>query len=232
MATRQPLTKEEQEAAANLSRIWAAKKEALGLTQAKAATMLGFNTQSSVSQFLRGDVPLNTDAVLGFARILGVLPGEIQPSLSTIFQTLLSPNTVSAPMGTRKIPVITLSQAGIWSAADAATPTTRIFMTDKHWSEQAFAVEVDGDSMAPLFERGDQLVVDPAVRPKPGDYVVARVGDAVDATFRRYRTIGMDGDGQEIIELQPLHPDYYPVRSDVIPITVIGKVVESKKFYK
>lgn len=133
------MTKEEQEAAANLRRIWAAKKEELGLTQAKAATLLGFNTQSSVSQYLRGDVPLNTDAVLGFARILGILPSEIQPSLSTIFQYPLAlANTTSAPMGTRRIPVITFAQAGIWSASDVLTSgDVQVFMTDRPWSDQA-----------------------------------------------------------------------------------------------
>jgi predicted transcriptional regulator len=42
------------------------KKVTLRLTQEKAADALGFSTQATVSQYLNGSIPLNTDATLKF----------------------------------------------------------------------------------------------------------------------------------------------------------------------
>ena len=44
--------------------------------------MLGFSTQASVSHYLNGTTPLNTDATLKFASLLGVKPEEIRPDLA------------------------------------------------------------------------------------------------------------------------------------------------------
>ena len=52
----------EREAAKRLRDIWNEKKVTLRLTQEKAAEVLGFSTQASVSHYLNGTTPLNTDA--------------------------------------------------------------------------------------------------------------------------------------------------------------------------
>lgn len=75
------LTDEDMAAARRLRAIWDEKKSALGLTQEKAARILGFNTQGAVSHFLNGVIPLNTDATLRFAAMLGVSPTNIRPEL-------------------------------------------------------------------------------------------------------------------------------------------------------
>lgn len=71
----------EADAAARLRKIWNEKKVTLRLTQEKAAEALGFSTQASVSHYLNGTTPLNTDATLKFASLLGVKPEEIRPDL-------------------------------------------------------------------------------------------------------------------------------------------------------
>ncbi|MEG3135500.1 helix-turn-helix domain-containing protein [Rouxiella sp. T17] len=70
--------------AARLHSIWNQKKVELRLTQEKAADALGFSTQATVSQYLRGKIPLNTDAVLKFAVLLQVRPEEIDPGLTDL----------------------------------------------------------------------------------------------------------------------------------------------------
>ncbi|HBS5246979.1 TPA: helix-turn-helix domain-containing protein, partial [Klebsiella pneumoniae] len=72
----------EREAAKRLREIWNEKKVTLRLTQEKAAEVLGFSTQASVSHYLNGTTPLNTDATLKFASLLGVKPEEIRPDLA------------------------------------------------------------------------------------------------------------------------------------------------------
>jgi len=72
----------ELDAAQRLRDIWNEKKVTLRLTQEKAAEVLGFSTQASVSHYLNGTTPLNTDATLKFASLLGVKPEEIRPDLA------------------------------------------------------------------------------------------------------------------------------------------------------
>lgn len=72
----------EADAAKRLRDIWDEKKVTLRLTQEKAAEALGFSTQASVSHYLNGTTPLNTDATLKFASLLGVKPEDIRPDLA------------------------------------------------------------------------------------------------------------------------------------------------------
>lgn len=72
----------ETDAAKRLRDIWSDKKVTLRLTQEKAAEALGFSTQASVSHYLNGTTPLNTDATLKFASLLGVKPEDIRPDLA------------------------------------------------------------------------------------------------------------------------------------------------------
>lgn len=78
---KKPLDIKDQETAERLRKIWDEKKVTLRLTQEKAADALGFETQSTVSQYLTGKNPLGTDAILKFAALLGVKPEDIKPDL-------------------------------------------------------------------------------------------------------------------------------------------------------
>lgn len=79
MATERTITDQDRLAAANLKRIWGRKKKELNLTQEKAADAFGIKTQSAISQWLNGKVPLGPVAVLRFARLLEVDPTDIRP---------------------------------------------------------------------------------------------------------------------------------------------------------
>ena len=57
--------------------VWNAKKDALNLTQASAAYTLDFDSQSSVSEYIHGKIPLNLEAAYKFASLLKVTVGEI-----------------------------------------------------------------------------------------------------------------------------------------------------------
>lgn len=79
---RRKLTPEEQAEATRLSAIYERRKaEWRGFTQEKLASMMGFNTQGAVSQYLRGTIPMNAATVLRFAHVLKVDASEIRPRI-------------------------------------------------------------------------------------------------------------------------------------------------------
>jgi transcriptional regulator with XRE-family HTH domain len=52
-----------------------------GLTQAELADDLGFSTQSSVSQYLKGKIPLNLDVAIKFAKRFECPVSDFSPSI-------------------------------------------------------------------------------------------------------------------------------------------------------
>jgi SOS-response transcriptional repressor LexA len=103
---------------------------------------------------------------------------------------------------------------------------------DYKCSERTFALRIKGDSMEPRFSEGDVIIVDPDLRPHPGDYVVASTENGEEATFKKYRVVGMDRSGHEVFELVPLNSDYPVLRSDALGLTVIGVMIEHRTYYK
>lgn len=82
---RRPLTPEEQEVSDKLRRFWDERKGPLGLNQDKAGEYLGISTQGGVSHYLRGWIPVGTDVLFGFCKLLHVQPGEINPRFKDFF---------------------------------------------------------------------------------------------------------------------------------------------------
>ena len=83
--------------------------------------------------------------------------------------------------------------------------------------------------MLPDFAEGDRIIIDPRIKPNPGDFVVARNGDD-EATFKKYRPKGLNEHGQDIFELVALNPDYPSMRSDLSHIEIIGTMVEHRRY--
>ena len=81
---RRPLTPTESAAQERFKRIWDHKKRALKLTQEIAALACGWSGQTAFTQFLCGNTPLNTEAVLKLAKVLQVHPTEIMPEIADL----------------------------------------------------------------------------------------------------------------------------------------------------
>jgi transcriptional regulator with XRE-family HTH domain len=81
MATK--LTQDQLEDAARLKKIFESRKaEDRSLTQESLAALCGWKTQSAVTQYLNGVVPLNLDALIKFSLALNASITEISPTLS------------------------------------------------------------------------------------------------------------------------------------------------------
>lgn len=123
-------------------------------------------------------------------------------------------NVAPAPLGTRRIPLVSYVQAG--HMTEAVDP---------------YALKIKGDSMLPEFREGDTVIIDPVIPPLPGDYVVAKNGEN-EATFKKYRPRGVNELGHQVFELVPLNEDYPSMRSDITPIRIIGTMVEHRRYRK
>ncbi len=135
-------------------------------------------------------------------------------------------------LASRPIPVISSVQAG--ALRDMENPYEPgdgyavEYTEDPKLSRWAFCLDVEGMSMAPRFQPGDRLFVDPDRSPGPGNFVVARNGSN-QATFKKYRPRGIDANGNDIFELVPLNDDFPTLRSDQETLVVIGVVTEVKQ---
>lgn len=137
-----------------------------------------------------------------------------------------------AAIGHRQIPLISSVQAGQMTEALEPFPTGSAFeylLTDLPLSEYAFALEIEGQSMEPDFKEGDRIIVDPALQPQPGDFVVAKNGRE-EATFKKYRPRGIGQGGREVFELVPLNDDYPTINSEHEPARIIGVMVEHRRY--
>jgi len=136
--------------------------------------------------------------------------------------------------GLRQVPRISHVQAGLWTEAVdpyAMGAGDDVVLTQTSLGPHAFALTVRGDSMTPEFQEGDTILIDPNVKPTPGDYVVAKNDDG-EATFKKYRSRGLNEHGEPVIELVPLNEDYPSLRSDRTPLQVIGTMMEHRRYRK
>jgi len=127
----------------------------------------------------------------------------------------------------RQVPLISWVRAGGWINPQAQTTPGHAdewIETTATTNENAFALTVFGDSMAPEFGYGDVVIVDPGRPPLTGSYVIAVNGDS-EATFKQ---LVIDGPA---VFLKPLNPRY-PIREITgQDVRIVGVVCEKRKRY-
>jgi len=137
----------------------------------------------------------------------------------------------------RRIPVLNYIQAGNpkeaiddYVAGDGMDEITVDADLAQEISMTAFALVVQGNSMEPEFKEGDVVIIDPNVKPLPGDYVVAKLGASGEATFKKYRSRGVDTAGHDMFELVPLNEDYHIITvSSENPGHIVGTMMEHRR---
>lgn len=117
----------------------------------------------------------------------------------------VSYNTESGP-GVRSLrPLISWVQAGEWAEIAgkfALGDAEDLLPCPVRCSPDTFVLRVRGESMEPKFHDGDLIFVDPQVSPDSGKYVVVRMEDSHEATFKQ---LIVEGDRQY---LKALNPDW------------------------
>ncbi|WP_052659182.1 S24 family peptidase [Pseudomonas sp. LFM046] len=93
------------EEAARLSAIYTARKaDDKSLSQLRVAHECGWSTQSAVSQYLRGTIPLNLEALIKLSKALQFSPAEVSPRLAenlAIAQQQMTSEGEDNPTGTK-----------------------------------------------------------------------------------------------------------------------------------
>lgn len=150
-------------AAARLRGLWAVRDPAAKITQQTVADELGI-TQGAISQYLKGDIPLNFRACAAFARVLGKAVTDIRTDLPELAYT--EPGSASADGGNVEVPVLSARAAAGHGAVteDAVigslTFKRRSLARKGIDAKTAQAIYVDGDSMVPRLHDGDTVVYD------------------------------------------------------------------------
>lgn len=196
------------------------------LTQNAVAKAVGVS-RAAVTQWENGLTKPKGEYIHALAKLYGCTTGYIlhgeDPGVG---------NVIPAPIGLRQIPIISYVQAGCWTEScdcRAMDGSIETITTDLDLGGMAFALKVRGDSMAPEILEGDVVVIDPDVDPLPGDYVVAKNGSH-EATLKQFRPRGTNDQGQEYFELVPLNPVYPTMRSDHHHVTIIGVMMEHRRY--
>lgn len=235
-----PLTPEQLADAARLKELYQRQSKSLKINQNDIADELGVG-QSAISHYLNAVNPLNPRAAAAFAKILQISISDFSPKLAAELRSMNDGASVSgtpasvvfsATADHRSLPVLKANKLRNWnenSTIHSLTETTEFLQTNQSLSGSAFAFTINDDSMHPEFHEGDVVICDPKVVRVPGDFVMARVGDAEEAIFRRYRLISAATDN-EVFELFPLNNVHAAHRSDVEKIRVIGVMVEHRKY--
>lgn len=133
----------------------------------------------------------------------------------------------------RKVPIISWVQAGAWTeVVDNFQPgDAEEWVTVFHnVGDNAFALQVVGDSMSPEFQPGETIIVDPAVQPETGKFVIAKIdnggtGENGEATFKQFVR-----DGSHVY-LKPLNDKYPLIDMTGKEFRIVGCVVEKRKKY-
>lgn len=201
-----------------------------GVRQNKDVANAGGVSANAVNLWFKGDVQIvDNDHATALAKFLRVQSDWLLHGVGPMEGDA---NVRPAEVGRRRIPLISSVQAGLMHEAVEPLPPGTAFeylLTDMDLSEHAFALEIEGRSMEPEFREGDRIIIDPAVRPIPGDFVVAANGQS-EATFKKYRPRGIGESGVESFDLVPLNPDYPTISSDREPARVIGVMVEHRRY--
>jgi SOS-response transcriptional repressor LexA len=199
-----------------------ARREKLDWSATKVATLAGIS-QSFLTRIELGQSSYSPETLVAITDVLGLDRGELHSEESSVGDA--SPDS-------RYVPLLNLEQAGSWLLEKRAPMDSEIreqIPVNLEYPPSTFAVAVQGKSMEPTFSEGDLLVVNPVLTPQPGSFVVARA-ESGEATFRQYRSAGINERGEDTFELIPLNHHFAPMRSDRQKLHIVGVVVEHRRF--
>lgn len=219
----------EQEAA-TLKRLF---KERSPISQKRFAEQYGLGSAGNLWHYMNGRRPLNAKVASVVAGFLGISVEEFSPRLAKEIEALKTGATVEMldadeiKKKRKQIPLISYVHAGALTDSGDIIPDEYIEAFGDH-PDGCFALRVVGESMTPVFDDGDYVIVDPGRAPKVGSYVVARseLSGLPEATLKQYFELSFDDQGRKIFELRPLNTGYPSMHSVKNKLHVIGVVTE------
>lgn len=201
----------------NISERIKIRRKKLGLTQAELAEIADCSQQTI--QKLESGLINNPRNIEALAAALQTTPEYLRFGVGELDNA-----TVVASAG-NYLPLISMVQAGVWTEIQELPPLdVELYPCPIKCSQHSFIVKVEGESMLPRFEEGDLIYVDPEAQVENGSYVVARLDDENQATFKQ---LIIDGNKKYLKALNPDWPNkFVPINGNC---TIVGKVVFTGK---
>lgn len=201
------------------------------MKQKDVAEAFGISSQA-VSQWEAGRTRPDSQRLTSLARLFGV---RLEWLLSDAGPMAIAGGSPSADAPhTTLVPVIDRVQAGGWTEVEdpfEVGAADEYLQTELQVGSGTFAVVIEGRSMEPEFRPGDKVIIDPAVKPRPGDFVIAKRDNDHEATFKKYRLRSQDDQGRDVIELTPINPDWPTLMIDQYnPGHIVGTMIEHRRY--
>lgn len=194
-----------------------------GLTQAQLARLVGVK-QQTISYICAPDSPASTSRYTNkIADALGVNPSWLQDGQGDQHEPTVRIELEGVELSVRRVPLLHKDDVMPHLEGRPIARRKISLMTDAQIGSNSFAIEIEGDSMKPMFRAGDRVVIDPNIDPEPGDFVAAQTSGVL--TFRKYRA-----KGQSVFELVPLNDDWPTIRSDVTEVKILGVMAEHRSY--
>ena len=71
-----------------LKKIWDERKKELGVTQRDVRTMLNISSESAISHYLNGRIPLNLEIIIAFSIAMDISISEISPTTAKLLKNV------------------------------------------------------------------------------------------------------------------------------------------------
>ncbi|MBP5605310.1 MAG: helix-turn-helix domain-containing protein [Ruminiclostridium sp.] len=194
------------------------RRTELGLSYQELAAITGIS-KSTLQRYETGSIksiPLDK---------LGPLAMGLKTTVMYILGNLEPNNAEIITENIRNVPVFDSVSAGFGAYADSdAVGSIPTYLGNAAAEDSYIWINVKGDSMAPIIEDGDRILVRRSDSVDSGSVAVVMIGD--EAFVKKIKF------GKDWIELHSINP-YYPVRrfenEDAADVRVVGKVTEVSK---
>ena len=209
--------------------IIAKRRKELGLTLEQIGNAIGVG-KSTVAKWERGDIKnMRRDNIAKLAGVLQISPLLLTGCADSDSKTQwLEKNKIPVENSEFFAPVLGHVRAGLGGLAEQEVIGREPLPAHyARTSEDYFWLMVDGDSMAPMLQPGDMILVKAMTSVDSGSLGVVMI-DGEEGVVKKVVY------GPDWIELRSFNP-YYPTRrfegENVLAIRVVGKVIESKRKY-
>lgn len=203
------------------------RRKELGLNQSDLARAVGVS-RASVSQWEKGETSIKGENLLPLAKALKCDPNWLLTGQGSPVPT---PNELSniekGPELQGAYPVISWVQAGDWSQIHELNRLEADhYPCPVKCSDKTFLLKVCGMSMSPVFNEGELIFVDPDVEPTSGKYVVARLDDENEATFKQ---LIIESGHKFLKAANPVWPT--PIQPINGNCTIVGVVISAMRLF-
>lgn len=203
-------------------------REKRGLSQEQLAERLGYTRQNIGSIEKGGSMPRYPE-IQRLAEALGVTEAELlngDHSLARHIEAFEDDQGLGKFGVVRRVPVVSWVAASAFASSADPFPvgTGDEYVNAVDVGARCFALRVQGPSMEPEFRNGSIIIVDPERSAKSGDFVIAKLPEADEVTFKE---LHVDG-GRRM--LRPLNAQFaaFALPADAV---IIGVVVGQMRSY-